>query len=89
MVAVAALLALTDVLLAVVTLLWWLQPAVGVGIVARLSGHHGALRRGELSEPDHARLLWAAHVARLPLLALLFLWSFAVGAFLGWSRPAG
>lgn len=88
MAAVAVLLALSDVLLAVVTLLWWLQPEAAVGIVARLSGHHRALARGELSEQDHARLVWAARVARLPLLALLFLWSFAVGAFLGWSRPA-
>ncbi|MCK6506574.1 hypothetical protein L6R53_24905 [Myxococcota bacterium] len=88
MAALAVLLALSDALLAVVTLMWWLQPEAAVGIVARLSGHHRDLARGELSEHDHARLVWAARVARVPLLVLLFLWSFAVGAVLGFSRPA-
>lgn len=87
MVAVAAALALSDVLLAVVTLLWWLKPEAAVGVVARLSGHHRELLRGELTAHDHARLVWAAHLLRVPLLALLFLWSFTVGAVLGWSRP--
>lgn len=84
--ALALILALSDVLLAVVAFLWLLRPESAVGIVARFSGQFEALQRGELSEHDQERLLWAARVARLPLIAVLFLWSFTVGVVLVWVR---
>jgi len=82
----AATLALTDALLAVGVFLWLLRPEVGVGVVARLAGLDGALDRGELSEEQQARLVWAAGLARGPLLLLVFLWSLVAGLVLGLAR---
>ena len=84
--AVAAALALSDVLLAVVVFMWWLRPEAGMGVVARCAGQWADLRDGRMADADRARLLWAAKAARGPLLLLLFLWSFAVGVVLSWSR---
>lgn len=81
-----ALLGISNVLLALVVFVLIARPERMMGWLSSLSGMREVWLSGRLSEKDEVRLLNLAHRLRLPLLALLFGWSFFCGAILTWAR---
>ena len=81
-----ALLGISNVLLALAVFVLLARPERAMGWLSTLSGMREVWLSGRLSEKDEARLLDLASRLRLPLLALLFGWSFFCGAILTWAR---
>ncbi|MFT5683138.1 MAG: hypothetical protein ACI8RZ_004065 [Myxococcota bacterium] len=82
----ALLLGITNVILALAVFVLLARPERAMGWLSTLSGMREVWLSGRLSEKDEARLLALASRLRLPLLALLFGWSFFCGAILTWAR---
>ena len=81
-----ALLGVSNVLLALVVFVLIARPERMMGWLSTLSGMRETWLSGRLSEADEAQLLVLARRLQLPLLALLFGWSFFCGAILTWTR---
>ena len=81
-----SLLGVSNVLLALGVFVLIARPERMMGWLSTLSGMREVWISGRLSEKDEARLLNLARQLRLPLLALLFGWSFFCGAILTWAR---
>ncbi|MCB9777411.1 MAG: hypothetical protein H6742_02475 [Alphaproteobacteria bacterium] len=79
-------LAVTDAALAVLVFLWFARPELAAGLLARLSGRGAAWDEGRLEPAQEAALVEAARHSRLPLLVLLFLYSFACGVLIAVGR---
>ncbi len=82
----ALLLGVSNVVLALAVFVLLARPERAMGWLCTLSGMRDVWLSGRLSEEDEARLLNLASRLRLPLLALLFGWSFFCGAILTWAR---
>jgi hypothetical protein len=80
------LLALSDLLLAVSVFVLFARQDQAIALAARASGVWETWLQGGLGDPEIARLDGLATRLRRGLLALLFAWSFLVGAALGLSR---
>lgn len=81
-----AVLGISNVLLALVVFVLIARPDRAMGWLCTLSGMREVWLSGRLSEKDEARLLDLAHQLRVPMLTLLFGWSFFCGAILTWAQ---
>ena len=81
-----ALLGLSNVLLALSVFVLLARPERAMGWLSTLSGMREVWLSGRLSEADEENLILLAGRLRIPLLALLFGWSFFSGAILTWAR---
>ncbi len=86
MMALAAVLALSDVLLGLVVFALLARPEAFLGVLAGWTGESRAWDEGRLDELGRLRLLALADRAAVPALILLFAWSFLAGAALLASR---
>ena len=73
-------------LLALAVFVLLARPERAMGWLSTLSGMREVWLSGRLSEQDEARLLSLASRLRVPMLLLLFGWSFVCGAILTWAR---
>ena len=80
------LLGVSNVALALAVFVLLARPERVMGWLCSLSGMREVWLSGRLSEQDEARLLDLANRLRLPMLALLFGWSFFCDAILTWAR---
>jgi hypothetical protein len=83
---VGIVLALSDVVLAVVVFVLFARPEQSVAFAAWLSGASPALYAGGLDGQALARLDGLGRRVRRGLLAFLFAWSFVCGAAIGLGR---
>ena len=81
-----AALVLSDVVLAVLVFACLARPELAMGLLAWATGRGAAWRDDSLTPTERAHLAWGRDLARLPLLGLLFLWSFLVGVLMAGLR---
>lgn len=84
--ALAATVALLELLLSLGAFALVARPEAFLGVFALLLGEREAWLSGRMDEAGRARLVSIAERARGPVIILLFAWSFLTGALLLLSR---